>query len=115
MSFKTQIILAAIGCLLAGPILAAEAETAPIQLSDLGGVKSWKVGSDTVVFIKSKTDQWYRAEMLEYCMKYDTSKGVNFITELDPVTNVKTSAVVVERHMCKITSLTKVDAPTLAK
>jgi hypothetical protein len=44
-------------------------------------------------------------------MKYDTSKGINFITELDPETNQKVSKVIVERRICQVTSLKKVDSP----
>jgi len=93
----------------ATPLLAAN-DAAQLQFSDLGGVRAWRVGGDTVIFIKSKTDEWYRADMKETCMKYDTKKGINFITELDPETNQKVSAVVVERRICRITSLQKVDA-----
>ncbi len=92
----------------ATPLLAADGAP-PLQFSDLGGVRTWRVGGDTVIFIKNKADEWYRADMKETCMKYDTKKGVNFITELDPETNQKSSAVVVERRICRITSLQKVD------
>lgn len=109
MKSYIRIILAAA---LAGiPISAMAAETAPLQFSDLGGVKSWKAGGDTTVFVKSKSDQWYRVDMLETCMKYDTSKGVNFLTELDPDTNKKVSKVMVERRICQVTSMKKVDSP----
>lgn len=77
---------------------------------DLGGVKSWKAGGDTVVFIKSSSDQWYRADMAETCMKLDTKKGINFIVNTDPETNEKINAVVVDRHICRVTSLKRVEA-----
>jgi hypothetical protein len=93
------------------PISVMAAEAAPLQFTDLGGIKTWKAGGDTTVFVKSKSDQWYRADMLETCMKYDTAKGVNFITELDPETNKKVSKVIVERRICQVTSLKKVDSP----
>ena len=53
--------------------------------------------------------------MRETCMKYDTNKGIRFITELDPDTNARISAVVVERRICRVTSLTKIDKPEAAK
>lgn len=86
-------------------------DTQSLQVADLGGVSTWRAGGDTVIFIKNRANEWYRADMKETCMKLDTSKGVNFVTELDPATNQKTSSVVVDRHICKITSLKKVDAP----
>ncbi len=93
---------------------AAEATPAAapsLQFSDLGGVKNWKAGGDAVIFVKNKADEWYKAEMAETCMTLDTKKGVNFQTALDPVTNEKTSAIVVDHHICRITSLTKVNGP----
>lgn len=105
---RVIVIVAAVA---SGPAWAASQPAAPIQFSDLGSVRSWRVGGDTVIFVKDKSEQWYKAEMLETCMKLDTTKGVKFITELDPETNKKFSAVVVDRHICHITSLTKVAAP----
>ncbi len=77
---------------------------------DLGGVKSWRAGGDTVIFIKSHGDQWYRADMAETCMKLDTSKGINFIVNTDPKTQEKINAIVVDRHICRVTSLKRAEA-----
>ena len=82
---------------------------------DIGGVTSWKAGGDTVVFVKNRADQWYRVDMAETCMALDTKKGINFIVETDPETKARTNAVVVDRHICKVTSLKPVpatDVPT---
>ena len=107
--------------ILAGVMLAAgAAQAAPLPdalmftFNDLGGVRSWKAGGDTVVFIQNKAKQWYRADMAETCMTLDTKKGITFIVETDPVTNAKINAVVVDRHICKVTSLKRVDAPEVA-
>jgi len=81
--------------------------------SDLGGVTSWKKGSDTVVFIKNRANSWYKAEMKEPCMAYDTKQGINFIVETDPTTNSRTNAVVVERKICRVTSIVKVASPEM--
>ncbi|MHB1204608.1 MAG: DUF6491 family protein [Rhodospirillaceae bacterium] len=91
---------------------AAPAAKAPkLQFDQLKGVKSWKKGGDNIVYVQGSSGDWYKAVMLETCMTLDTSKGVNFMTELDPVTNVKESRVVVARHICTVDSLTKVDGP----
>ena len=107
-------IIAAGLCTIAATSWAADGGRLPDSLkftfNDLGGVRSWKAGSDTVVFVKSRTEQWYKAEMAETCMALDTKKGITFIVETDPVTNAKTNAVVVDRHICHVTSLTRVDA-----
>jgi opacity protein-like surface antigen len=114
MSWKIKAILTVVSCLATTTAMAADA-AAPVQFDSIGGVKSWKAGGDAVVFIKNRADQWYKAELDEACMKYDTSKGVKFLTELDPVTNIKVSKVLVERRICKVVSLAKVDSPDTAK
>lgn len=116
----------AFSMLFAGLIVAAPASAAdvikaepvkaeggkPLQFSDLGGVRSWKSGGPDIVFVKSKTEQWYRAELAQTCMVLDTKKGVTFLTETIPETTSKVSKVMVGRDMWEVTSLTKVDAPT---
>lgn len=107
---------AAMICALLAPSASYAASQAkgglPVMLTftfkDLGGVKSWRAGGDTVVFIKSSSDQWYRADMVESCMALDTSKGVNFLVNTDPETKEKINNVVVDRHICRVTSLKRV-------
>ena len=104
-----------------GPFVTATAEPKPTDpqpelfFSDLGGERAWQAGGEAVVFVKNRADQWYRAQMAETCMKLDTSKGIKFLTEFDPVTEQKSSRVVVDRHICRVISLTKVDSPDSAK
>ncbi len=114
-----RILVPAVAALcLAAPVAVLAASPAkgglPAMLSftfkDLGGVKSWKAGGDTVVFIKNRDDQWYRADMVEGCMALDTKKGINFIVETDPETNARRNAVVVDRHICTVTSIKRVEA-----
>jgi hypothetical protein len=95
--------------------LTAYAADEPILFNEIGGVKSWRSGGDALVFVLSKSDQWYRAELGETCMSQDTSKGVRFLTENDPATMTKSNRVVVNRSICTVISLTKVDAPDDAK
>jgi hypothetical protein len=83
--------------------------------ADIGGVRSWKKGSDTVVFIKNKADQWYKVELQEACMAYDTKSGISFVVETDPETQRKSNAVVVARHICRVASLTRVASPDNAQ
>ena len=114
MPFNLLRILIAI-IALATPAAFAAAPAPSIQFDQLKGVKSWKKGGDNIVFVQGSTGDWYKAVMLETCMTLDTSKGVNFMTELDPLTNIKVSRVVVARHICTVDSLTKVDGPPVAK
>ena len=100
---------------LLAPAAASSAAGPPMMLeytfSDIGGVRTWKKGSDTVVFIKNKADQWYKVQLREACMAYDTKKGISFIVETDPETQKRFNAVVVARHICRVSSLTKVASP----
>ena len=108
-------ILIALLALFAPAAYAADAAPAAkataIQFDQLKGVKSWKKGGDNIVFVQGSSGDWYKAMLLETCMTLDTSKGVNFMTELDPLTNIKVSRVVVARHICTVDTLTKVDGP----
>jgi hypothetical protein len=105
-------LLIAVLALAAPAAFAADAApAASIQFDQLKGVKSWKKGGDNIVFVQGSSGDWYKAVMLETCMTLDTSKGVNFMTELDPVTNAKVSRVVVARHICTVDSMTTVDGP----
>lgn len=109
-------ILTAVLLLAAPAALAAEAaKPAPVksdvQFDQLKGVKTWRKGGENIVYVQGSTGDWYKAVMLETCMTLDTKKGISFMTELDPVTNVKQSRVVVDRHICTVDSLTKLDGP----
>ena len=103
-------ILAAVLMLAAPAVMAAEAaKPAGVLFDQLKGVKAWRRGGDNIVYVQSSGGDWYKAVMLETCMTLDTKKGISFITELDPVTNNKQSRVVVDRHICTVDSLTKLD------
>lgn len=105
-------ILAAVLMFAAPVALAAEAAApAKIQFDQLKGVKSWRKGGDNIVYVQGSAGDWYKAVMLETCMALDTSKGISFMTELDPLTDVKQSRVKVGRNICTVDSLTKLDGP----
>jgi len=120
-AFKYAPSMLAAGAVLAASLVSAPAHAAErpktnmleFTFSDLRGVTSWKKGSDTVVFIKNRANTWYKVEMREPCMAYDTKQGINFIVETDPENNSRTNAVVVERRICKVTSIIKVPSPDM--
>ena len=107
------LMLAAPAALAAEPAPAAKAPV-KIQFDSLKGIKSWKTGGENIVYVQGGNGDWYKAVMLETCMKLDTKKGISFNTELDPVTNLKESRVVVDRHICTVDSLTKFVGPPAA-
>lgn len=96
---------------LAVPAVAADAKpaTSHFQFDQLKGVKTWRKGGDNIVYVQGSAGDWYKAVMLETCMTLDTQKGISFITEIDPATNARESRVVVDRHICTVDSLTKLD------
>ncbi len=104
-------VLAAVLMLAAPAALAAEAAAPKMQFDQLKGVKSWRKGGDNIVYVQGSGGDWYKVVMLETCMTFDTKKGISFLTELDPITNVKQSRVVVDRHICTVDSLTRLDGP----
>ena len=119
MSTNIRVVTAAIILGLAQPLIARAADMATsqpvIHFADLKGVRSWRAGGDNIVYVRSISGQWYKAVMAETCMALDTKKGISFDTETDPATQEKVSKVVVDRHICRVTSLTQIDAPPAAK
>ena len=99
-----------IALMLAAPVALA-AEVPNVQFDQLKGVKTWRKGGDNIVYVQGSAGDWYKAVMLETCMTLDTKKGISFMTELDPLTNIKQSRVVVDRHICTVDSLTMLDGP----
>ena len=93
------------------PTTSALRPQSTLQFTDIGNVKDWRGAGDTTVYIMDKAGQWYRAEMVEACMTLNTKNGISFITETDPDTKARVSKVVVDRHICTVTSLAKVAAP----
>ena len=105
------------GAVLSVPAQAAAPEPPAVQFhfNEMGSVTSWRAGGDVVVFVKDKAEQWYKAELAETCMTLDTKKGISFLTETDMITKIKTSKVVVDRHICIVTAMTKVASPDAPK
>lgn len=93
------------------PAPAAKIAARPLQLGDLGGVKAWRVGEkDTIVYVQAQDSAWYRVDTYETCMKFVNDKGIRFVTELDD-TGERVSKVIVDRYICRVLEITKVDAP----
>ncbi len=84
----------------------------PLQFKDIGGVKEWRADGAAIVYVKNDSNQWYKVEMYEACMTQNTQKGVQFLTERDFDTNQPVSKVVVDHHICVVTSISKVSAPS---
>lgn len=108
-----KILIACLGALsLVGTAHAAEPSTAkPLLFSDLGGVQSWRRGDkDTVVYVQGQDKFWYRVDMYETCMKFLNDKGIRFVTEEDEF-GERISRVVVDRYICRVLEINKVDAP----
>ena len=93
----------------------AAGQGSAMQFDQMGAVKSWRAGGDNIVFVQDQTGQWYKAVLNETCMSLNTRNGVSFVTEVDPATNQKVSKVMVDRHICTVSSLTKSDAPPAKK
>ncbi len=90
---------------------AATVAAKPLQFGDLGGVKAWRSGDkDTIVYIQAQDNAWYRVDTYETCMKYITDKGIRFVTEVDDFGD-RVSKVIVDRYICQVLEITKVDAP----
>jgi hypothetical protein len=83
----------------------------PLQFNDIGNIKSWKATGDHVLYVQDDKGQWYRVHMYQPCMKLYPGKTPTFITETDPQTNIRTSAVMIDRRKCQVTIITKGEPP----
>jgi hypothetical protein len=87
------------------------ADAPRLQLRDVGAIEEWRGDGPTIVYVKNKTDQWYKVELYESCMSEDTSKGVQFLTTRDFDTDKMVSRVVVNRHICRVVWIETVKTP----
>jgi hypothetical protein len=84
---------------------------APLQFADIGNVATWRPGGARLIYIKDNANQWYRVDIVEPCMDLFPGKDPTFITLTD-TSGTRYSAVVIERHQCDVTKITKMaEAP----
>ena len=107
------LVVALVGCMLASISDASGADES-LQFSKLEEIHEWRKGNDAMVFVQGQDKQWYEAQLDAACMRYDTSKGIRFITKAGDVAR-RVSKVIVGRRICTVTSLTRTDEPRLGK
>ena len=114
-ALQTPLLAAALVCAATTAFPAAQpakpASQPRIYFSDLSPMKAWRSGGDFTVYVQSKDDQWYRAELRDACMKYVAEgKGPRWITEVDDYSR-KVSKVIVDKYICDVVSIAKSDPP----
>ena len=95
-----------LGVLAVSASFAALAAEATLQFADIGRVSVWRPGGGRLIYIKDLKDQWFKIELLEPCMDLYPGKTPTFITLTD-TQGQRYSAVVIERHQCSVTGLSK--------
>ena len=96
--------------LLRARLLASPAVTDQVAPDDIGDIGAWRKGGDRIVYVQNGQNQWYRVDMQQACMKYDTSKGIRFLTEKDDQVG-RYSVVDVGHRECRVKSITQTNTP----
>ncbi len=105
---RSMIALAVLASL-AMPAAAADARVT-IPFPDKGGIDSWHADSDSVLYLKSRGGDWYRAELLGACTGLSFAAAIGYEAEPNGTFD-STSAILVDNQRCPLTKLEKSAGP----
>ena len=103
---KTLIAIAALG--VAGTTFAADRVFIPF--ADRGGIDDFHPVNDHVVYLRGRTQQWYKAEMFAPCSGLNFSERIGYETEADGSFD-DTSSIIVDGQKCRVQKLEKSEDP----
>jgi len=112
---KTVLTLAAIGGLVgagSAPTIAADHVSIPFASS--GGIDDWRPEGNRVVYLHSRGNDWYRAELFGPCDGLKFTETIGYV----PSTNGSfdnTSSIVVDGKRCAVMKLEKSAEPAPKK
>jgi hypothetical protein len=112
---KTALCVTALGAIIFTSIVpAGAAEHISIPFASSGGIDEWRAESDRVLYLRSRTRDWYRAELIAPC------EGLNFVETIGyvPASNGSfdsTSTILVDGRRCVVMKLEKSAEPTRRK
>jgi len=105
--------LAALGLVaaLSGHAMAADQiENVSIPFADSGGIDEWHAVDDKTVYLRSRTRQWYKAELLGPCNGLQFATKIGYVAE--PTGSLdKNSSIIVDGQRCKLITLQKSEKP----
>ncbi len=119
MVLRTLIALAALAtfgssvtCLAADRTNQASRESIPF--SSTGGIDEWHADGDKALFLRSRSGQWYRAELVTPCMGLGFATSIGYIAESDGSFD-SSSAILVDGLRCQLSKLEKTEKPPARK
>lgn len=75
-----------------------------------GGIRDWRADGNKTLYIEGRSNQWYRAELMSPCHGLNFATGIRFISEPNDSFD-RFSKILVDGHVCHVTSLTKSEKP----
>ena len=85
-----------------------------IPLANNGGIEEWHADTDSTLYLRSRTKDWYKAELYGPCSGLSFATGIGYVTP--PNGNFdNTSSIVVDGQNCKVMKLEKSGPPPKRK
>jgi len=94
----------------------AVASEAPVSIpfASTGGIDEWHADTDSALYLRSRTREWYRAELLGPCAGLSYATTIGYVTPANGSFD-NTSSIVVNGERCKVTKLEHSAAPPKKK
>ncbi len=114
MIARSLTALAALATLSFSTVAVAGEAHVTIPFASTGGIDEWHADTDSSLYLRSRSREWYKAELLGPC------SGLSFATTIGYVTPANgsfddTSSIVVDGQKCKVTKLEHSAAPPKKK
>ena len=115
MSTRSTIALIAIAATgLSAPSLAAEGANAKtkasIPFASSGGIDEWHADGDKALYLRSRSGQWHRAELVASCLGLGNALTIGYVAESDGSFD-SSSAILVDGERCQLSKLEKSEKP----
>lgn len=114
MTARSLTTLAALAALGLSPIAIAREAKSPLAVSipfaSTGGIDEWHADGDKSIFLRSRSKDWYKAELAAPCAGLEYATQIGYVSESDGSFD-SSSAVLVDGQRCQLVKLEKSAAP----
>jgi hypothetical protein len=87
---------------------AQSASNGSIPFAGSVGIDEWRSESDSALFLRSKSQGWFRAELVGACSGLSVATAIGYEAEADGSFE-NTSAILVDGQRCPVATLQKID------
>jgi hypothetical protein len=110
MLLRSLVALGVLAALSGHASAADRVENVSIPFADSGGIDEWHAVDDKTVYLRSRTRQWYKAELFAPCNGLGFATAIGYVPE--PTGSFdKNSSIVVDGQRCKLMTLQKSEKP----